>query len=116
MPLRRENQEPPMTGPDVLMVMASQFRKSGEIDPAITDDFIEMLADWMDASMGTTEAGRRVSQRPLDPDEQAALMIVGTALGYVRDHGDQETYVEVVRVGISLAIKFREYLDATGRR
>lgn len=115
--LRRRNERAaPLTGPDVLIVMAEQYRKSGAVDPAMAEAFFEMLSDWMGASLTTTEPGRRVSQRPLDPDEQTAMAIVGTAIDYAKDRADEETYVEVVRVGISLAIKFREYLDATGRR
>jgi hypothetical protein len=116
LPAMPNDQEAAMTGPDVLIAIAEEYRKTDEIDPAMADGFIEMLRDCFDASVTTTEAGRRVAKRPLDPAEHAAMAIVGVSIAYAKDQPDRERFSEVVRVGIALAIKFREYLDATGRR
>lgn len=100
-----------ITGPDILMVMADSLAKSGDVHPGYARMFGAMLEDCfgMTTQPNSPEAVA-ISQRPLEAHEQAAMGVVFTALGFAKDNADRETFMEVGKVGISLAIKFEEYL------
>jgi hypothetical protein len=108
---RQKAQAQQITGPDILMVMADNLEKSGDVHPGYARMFAAMLQDCFAMTLQPNSAEAvAVARRPLEAHEQAAMGVVFTALGYARDNADQETFMEVGKVGLSLAIKFEEYL------
>jgi hypothetical protein len=105
-----------LTGPDVLMAIADEVRRAGDVNPVLVAAFQQMLFDGFEGGVTTVEAGRRAAQRPLKDYEAVAAYIVGLALGFARDRGSEETFREVLQVGLACALKFREYLVDTGHR
>jgi hypothetical protein len=102
-----------MTGPDVLMTIADSHTTSGQVPPDLAESFRQMIQDAFAPGLTTSPAAAEAAQRPLQPHEAAAVMIVGTSLGFAKDKGDFETFMETIKVGIALAIKFGEYRVAT---
>ncbi len=60
--------------------------------------------------VGTRTAA--IAKRPLTPEEQAPVAIVLGALQTAQRSHDRKSRQEILKVGMSLAIKFRDYLES----
>lgn len=108
----KRNRLPPITGPDLLMLSAQQAVETGNVPKEYAEPFLDMLFTCFDATLSASEEMRRISKRPLHPYEGAAIVAVMNALQAARNHADEETFLETVRVGMSLLVKLGEYVDA----
>jgi hypothetical protein len=52
-----------------------------------------------------------IAKRPLTAEEQAPIAVVGAAFEMAFQNGDMDSVEEILKVGMSLAIKFREFLE-----
>ena len=106
-----------MTGIDLLILAAeSGHDKIPElIDGEAAAIFAEMFQTF--AAPGfASERLHEIVQRPTSSAEQSAAGIIGMALNYARTDGRELMFVEVLRAGIPLAMRFAEYWEAFAER
>lgn len=108
----RKKQVPAITGPDLLMLSAKQAVETGDVPEAYAAPFIDMLFTCFDASLSASDEMRHISKRPLEPHEAAAVVAIGNGIQMARSHGDDETVLETIQVGLSLLVKLGEYVEA----
>ena len=95
------------TGPDYLMAMAD---KASDQLPFAKDfrDMVFACFSGPDPAVSPTAA---IAKRPLTAEEQAPIAVVGAAFEMAFQKGDMDSVEEILKVGMSLAIKFREFLE-----
>jgi hypothetical protein len=93
-----------LTGPDYLMAVADQVKEL-----PFAEEFRDMIWDCFSGPAVTV--GMNVAQRPLTPTEQAPVVIVAAAAEAAREQRDWKSLDEILNVGLSLAVKFPEFLE-----
>lgn len=96
-----------LTGPDYLLAVADEA--SDQVPFA--KDFRDMVVACFSGPDPAVLATAAIAKRPLTAEEQAPIAVVGTALEMALQNGDMKSVEEILKVGMSLAIKFREFLE-----
>lgn len=113
-----ENPENVKTGADILLEFNESVRRqeviSDEDARIISQLIIDMLVLSPEISQYRSNLNAaRIAQKPLLPEEQAPIGIVGMALQYARDEGvDEQTWTEILRLGMQIIIRYSEYRSA----
>lgn len=111
-----------LTPPTLLMAVAAQVQ-DGEVGDGTETSahyaqaFREMLYDAFGEEPATDEQGREAARQPLPDADTVAATIVGLGVGFAKsqaDEGafDEQAFMEVVKVGMYLALNFQPYLNA----
>lgn len=93
-----------LTGPDFMIAIASTAAEQGR---AFAAEFQQMV---IDSFMGGRSPRETVASRALEEHEVAPVAIIMGAMEAALEQGDEESYEEVVRVGLSLLAKWPDYL------
>lgn len=105
--------EQQITAPDLLMVMSDNVQKAGEVHAGYARLFQQMITDAYGMGMTTDSTSViAASQRSLNEAERAALMIIGTSLGYARHTGDDQLFLDTVKQGVEMMARFPDYIAA----
>lgn len=113
-----------LTPPTLLMAVAAQVQ-SGDVGDGsqaaerYSQAFRKMLYDCFGEEAATNATGQEIAQQPLQDPEAVVSTIVGLAVGYAKTQADEgtlseEAFMEIVKVGMYMALKFNRYLEATG--
>lgn len=113
-----------LTPPTLLMAVAAQMQSGDVGDGSQTAErysqaFRKMLYDCFGEEAATDATGQEIAQQPLQDPEAVVSTIVGLAVGYAKTQADEgtlseEAFMEIVKVGLYMALKFNRYLEATG--
>lgn len=121
-----QSQDEDLTPPTLLMAVAAQVQEGEVGDGSATSKryaqaFRQMLYDAFGEEPATDEEGREAARKPLPGADSVAATIVGLGVGFAKsqsDEGvfDEEAFMEVVKVGMYLALNFEPYLSAVGEQ
>ena len=110
-----------ITGVDILLAVAQELQEHDVIEDEVAELYIQLLMNGFvipdeQIATATMANSRQIARAPLSRFEDGACRIVMTALFAALEQSvDEQTQGELLMVGLSELVKYREYLASMGR-